>query len=745
MRLRRVPGTREKLLRTGDILVKEPFTWRSRWQQFFGSQAPLFLEIGCGRGRFITAAARLDPAHHYIGLELREEMVDTAIERLKGETPQNLCFVWQDAALLTEIFAPGEVARIFLNFSDPWPKRRHRKRRLTHGNFLAQYAQILEPGGKLILKTDNKDFFEFSLTELSTCGWRLVEVDREYHLKDDPDNIATEYEIKFRRQGTPIHRLCAVYHPDDSISDFMKKKESSAMKYISTRGNSLPVSAGAAIKNGMVPGGGLYVPQSIPAFPYTWKELSVMDYRKLATEIFKLYLTDFTAEAIQQMVEASYHEKSFSHPLVAPLVCLPNGLNILELWHGPTAAFKDMALQVLPRLLTYAVAQEEARPETGPGPKAESQPKTAPKTETVILVATSGDTGKAALEGFKNVPGVQVIVFYPDGGVSPMQRLQMCTTDGDNTHVVAVRGNFDHCQSAVKAIFNDISVNARLAQAGKGFSSANSINWGRLLPQIVYYFYAYGQMLAQGKVQDGELVNITVPTGNFGNILAAYYAREMGLPVRRLICASNKNKILSDVLSTGVYDCHREFYKTTSPSMDILISSNFERFFYAMADGDSRLVAAAFTALAKEGRFDAPQTVVQKWQSFMSGGYAEEEAVLATIEQVFRQTGYTVDPHTAVAVRVYEDYAAATSDDTPNIITSTASPFKFCRSVLLALTSREPESGDEDALLQELAKLTGLPVHPALAGLNQKSCRHHSVVEIAEMPQVVLNLLGLSK
>jgi len=720
VRLRRIPGTRERLLQTGGILVKEPLTWRSRWQQFFGGRAPLFLEIGCGRGRFITTAAQEDPANHYIGLELREEMVETAIERLKGETPGNLCFIWQDAALLTEIFAPGEISRIFLNFSDPWPKRRHCKRRLTHRNFLAQYAQILQPEGKLYLKTDNKDFFEFSLAELVSCGWRLLDVDREYHLKDDPDNIPTEYELRYRRQNKPIYRFCAVYEP------MKEEKESKAMNYISTRGNSVPVSAATAIKNGMVPGGGLYVPESIPSFPYNWEELRAMDYRQLAEEIFKLYLTDFDATAIREMVESSYHEQNFSHPMIAPLVCLENGLNILELWHGPTAAFKDMALQVLPRLLTYAVA------------------RTGGAQETVILVATSGDTGKAALEGFKNVPGVQVIVFYPDGGVSPMQRLQMCTTDGVNTHVVAVKGNFDHCQSAVKAIFNDASINAVLSHGNKGFSSANSINWGRLLPQIVYYFYAYGQMLAQGKIKNGDAVNITVPTGNFGNILAAYYAREMGLPVRRLICASNKNKVLADVLSTGDYDCRREFYKTTSPSMDILISSNFERFFYAMADGDSRLVAEAFAALAQEGHFSAPKAVAKKWQEFISGGFAEEEAVLATIGEVFRQTGYTMDPHTAVAVRVCQDYKAVSGDETPNIIASTASPFKFCHSVLLALTGKEPENEDEGALLQKLSELTGLAVHPSLAGLGGKTVCHDLVVEIADMPKTVLEILGLA-
>ena len=704
-------------MQAGDILVKQPQQWRGQWQKYFGGQAPLFLEIGSGRGRFITTAAMQDPNHHYIALELREEMVQTSIDRLEGNIPPNLCFLWQDAAFLTEAFAPGEVERIYLHFSDPWPKRRHAKRRLTHRNFLAQYQEVLSPTGELILKTDSYDLFTFSQHELVACGWRLEEVDWAYHETVDPTNIPTEYELRFRRQGKPLYRLTA--RP-------AARKEPKTMEYSSTRGNSPHVTAGQAIVQGMVPGGGLFVPTHFPAFPYTWAECTAMTYQQLATEVFRLYLTDFPFETIQQMVKATYNEEHFDTPQIAPLVSLVNGLNILELWHGPTAAFKDMALQMLPRFLTYAAEENSGA------------------QETVILVATSGDTGKAALEGFKNVPGVRVIVFYPDGGVSPMQRLQMCTTDGTNTHVVAVRGNFDDCQSAVKAIFNDEALRVKLAGAGKCFSSANSINWGRLLPQIVYYFYAYAQMLKKGAIQEGDAINITVPTGNFGNLLAAYYAKEMGLPVHRLICASNMNHVLADVLADGIYDCRRNFYKTTSPSMDILISSNFERFFYAMALGDTALVKQSFEALAQEGYFTAPVAVLERWQSILSGGYATEEEVKATIRRVFQETGYILDPHTAVAVSVYQAYQQKSGDNTPNIIASTASPFKFCRSVLTALTGEEPAIDDETALLEQLAEVSKRPVHQGLAGLTTKPVLHQQVIEIAAMPQTVLELLHLA-
>ncbi len=498
------------------------------------------------------------------------------------------------------------------------------------------------------------------------------------------------------------------------------------MEYISTRGNIAPVSAATAIKSGMVPGGGLFIPKNFPMFPATWQELQTMDYQALANLVFKLYLTDFAPQAVDQMVQETYNQQHFSHPKTAPLVALPDGLNILELWHGPTAAFKDMALQIMPRLLTYSVAACGA------------------DQETVILVATSGYTGKAALEGFKNVPGVRVIVFYPDGGVSPIQRLQMTTTDGNNTHVVAVKGNFDDCQSAVKEIFNSTAMAEILAKHHKGFSSANSINWGRLLPQVVYYFYAYGQMLAQGQIQAGDAINITVPTGNFGNILAAYYAKEMGLPVHKLICASNANHILTDVLNNGVYDCRRDFYKTTSPSMDILISSNFERFFYAMAQGDGGLVAELFQKLVTEHHFTTPPEIVKRWQQVMWGGYAQEEEVSATIRAAFDQYGYTLDPHTAVAVRVYQDYRQQTGDTTPNVIASTASPFKFGRAVLTALTGKTPVGEDEEALLAQLSLLTGQPVHPGLAGVSQKPVRHQKVVDTNQIDRAVLEILGIA-
>lgn len=716
MRLRRVPGTRERLQNYGHLVVFNCIEQQGKWHECFGNENPLCLEIGCGRGKFIVNSAREFPGKNFVGLELREEMIMDSIDRLENTAPPNMKFIWENADLLLEIFAEGEVDIIHLNFSDPWPKKRHAKRRLTHINFLNIYKKILNPEGKIILKTDNRNLFDFSQHQLIEAGFRLYEVDYNYPLKGADGDVPTEYEMRFRRQGNPIHRLVA--KPEKA-----RCMEDNKMKYVSTRGNIEPQTGAAAIRSGMVPGGGLFVPAEIPAFPYSWDELKAMDYQQLAERVLALYLTDFSQADIKKIVNDSYNEENFHHPAVAPLVSMKDKMNILELWHGPTAAFKDMALQIMPRLLVKSVEIEGG------------------SKEVDILVATSGDTGKAALEGFKNVDGIKVIVFYPHNGVSQAQYLQMATTDGNNTSVVAVKGNFDNCQTGVKEIFGDDAFADRLAAKGKEFSSANSINWGRLLPQIIYYFWSYGELLRQGKVQAGEKFNVVVPTGNFGNILAGYYAYLMGLPVNRFVCASNSNKVLADVLATGTYDSRRDFVKTTSPSMDILVSSNFERFVYAMSGGNGKLIAECFDALKKDGVYSVTADVKAKWDEIICGGYAAEADVKATIGRVFKENGYTLDPHTAVAVKVYEDYAAANNDDHQVVVVSTASPFKFGRAVLEAITGEAVQADSESQVLNKLAEVSGNEVHFALKDVESKPILHNTVVEVDEMPEIVGKIL----
>ncbi len=707
---------------------------RGCWRQHFAAQgsqtAKLCLEIGCGRGRFANTMAQDFPDLNIIGLEKYDSVLAKAVGDNVAAPPANLAFLWLDAYLLGTCFAPGELDRIYLNFSDPWPKAKHTKRRLTHSNFLSLYKELLAPDGELWLKTDNRNLFSFSADSLLAAGWRLTELDWDYALQAAPQDRPTEYEMRFRRLGQPIYRLEA--RPAFKALNNMEEKESNQnffevkpMQYISTRGGEAGgQNAAAAIRQGLAADGGLFVPESLPAFEYSWQELQAMSYQTLAAKILGLFLTDYQPERLQEIVSASYG-RNFAKPEIAPLVKLADGLHILELWQGPTAAFKDMALQILPRLLTEAVRLQ------------------GDSHEIAVLVATSGDTGKAALEGFKNVPGIQVICFYPHGGVSQAQYLQMATTDGDNTHVVAIKGNFDNCQSGVKQIFADREMQQRLAAANKEFSSANSINWGRLCPQIVYYFWSYAELLRQGSLQPGESFNVVVPTGNFGNILAAYYAKEMGLPVGRLICASNSNKVLADVLATGVYDRRRDFVKTTSPSMDILISSNFERFYYAMTGGDVDKVRAAYADLAEKGCFEADAAAFAKWQTLMSGGYATEDRVAATIKKYFTEQGYALDPHTAVAVAVYEDYLAQSGDKRPVVVASTASPFKFGRAVLAALGEPAAAEETEAEILRRLSAAVGQPVHPALRDLEQRPVLHKLVAEAAEMPQVVCDLLKI--
>lgn len=487
--------------------------------------------------------------------------------------------------------------------------------------------------------------------------------------------------------------------------------------YISTRGNSSERTGKEAIALGMVPNGGLFVPKNIPKI--NWQELKDLNYSELARKIIKLYLPELSDQTLNQAVGV-YRPGVFDSENPAPLTQVGN-LGVLELWHGPTSAFKDMALQVLPHLLKESIqALKEAE-------------------KVLILVATSGDTGKAALEGFRDVPGIEIAVFYPGNGVSAVQERQMTTTEGKNTFVIAVKGNFDECQSKVKEIFGSESIINEFQKGKYVFSSANSINWGRLLPQIVYYFWAYAQALADEKIQAGDLINIVVPTGNFGNILAAYYAKEMGLPIKELICASNQNNVLSEFFQTGIYNRLRPFYLTTSPSMDILISSNFERFLYHMSDCNSEKVNLWFKELQSTGKFEVDAQTLAKAREYVKAGWASEDEVQATIHKTYEEFGYVLDPHTAVAVKVCQEYIGTTGDSSYTIIASTASPFKFAGTVLRSIN---PEQGTEHdwESLKRLSTLTGWAIPSGLQGLEQKTVNHVETSVPAEIPNLLKRL-----
>jgi threonine synthase len=489
------------------------------------------------------------------------------------------------------------------------------------------------------------------------------------------------------------------------------------MLYLSTRGNIDPQTSAQAITLGMVPEGGLFIPQKIPAV--NWQELCGLSYTELALHMMRLYLEDLPTETLKEAAGV-YLDGRFASSNPAPLV--PAGdCGILELWHGPTAAFKDMALQVLPYLLASSIQTLGV------------------DSEVLILTATSGDTGKAALEGFKDVAGTKIVVFYPDGGVSPVQERQMITTGGKNTYVAAVNGNFDECQTAVKKIFGSAVLRDKLKDQNMMFSSANSINWGRLLPQIVYYFWAYLQAVEQGRIKSGEGMNVVVPTGNFGNILAAYYAKQMGLPLTKLICASNKNNVLSDFFSTGVYDSKRPFYLTSSPSMDILISSNFERFLFEMSGRDDQKIRQWFDDLVKTGRFQVDQETLEACRQNMAAGWAAEEEVLETIRDIYEENGYVLDPHTAVAVKVYQNYCTQSGDHTYTVITSTASPFKFAKSVLHALQGEEAHTENPWLALDNLSTLSGWDIPAGLQNLQEKPTQTVHRCEPAEIANYLAN------
>ncbi len=498
------------------------------------------------------------------------------------------------------------------------------------------------------------------------------------------------------------------------------------MLYTSTRNQKVGISAAEAITRGISEDGGLFVPVAIPRIDRGFLEaLQPMDYIERAVSVLGLFLEGFSEEELRTYAKGAYGGGKFSGVSPAPVVRAGEHLNILELWHGPTCAFKDMALQILPYLLT------------GSAKKINNHNK------IIILVATSGDTGKAALEGFCDVAGTGILVFYPVDGVSPMQKLQMTTQKGENVGVCAIRGNFDDAQSGVKAIFTDPAVKEKLRENGYVFSSANSINWGRLAPQIVYYFSAYVDMVSQGSIAMGEPINIVVPTGNFGNILAAYYARRMGLPVKKLVCASNANNVLTEFIETGHYDRNRKFYTTISPSMDILISSNLERLLYMLSEGDDGEIRRLYASLAETGTFRVSETVARQVREIFAAGCCDDDATKATIARLFREEGYLCDTHTAVAVKVYEDYRRKTGDTTPAVIASTASPYKFSASVLDALTGGSIRAQDEFAMVHELEEKTGIPAPQQLRSLSGKTPRFTDVCDKAQMCEKVYQMLGL--
>ena len=495
------------------------------------------------------------------------------------------------------------------------------------------------------------------------------------------------------------------------------------MKYTSTRDRTLSVTSAQAIVRGISAEGGLFVPETIPTL--TREELNRLvqaDYVERAVTVLSKFLTDMTLQEVADCAASAYTAERFRDPAIAPLRDMGDGVSLLELWHGPTCAFKDMALQILPHLMRVSAA------------------KTAGGREIVILVATSGDTGKAALEGFRDAPATRILVFYPEQGVSPMQKLQMCTQEGQNVGVCAIRGNFDDAQSGVKTLFTDPAMQAELAAQNRMFSSANSINWGRLVPQIVYYVSAYCDLLRAGTLSMGEPMNVTVPTGNFGNILAAYYAKRMGLPVGKLICASNRNCVLTDFLRTGTYDRRREFYTTTSPSMDILISSNLERLLFELSGHDDALIRQLMESLRTEGTYTVPDTLMAALSELFAAGCCTDEEAAQTIRTVFEEKQILCDPHTAVGVKVYGEYRRATGDKTPTVIASTANPYKFSASVLAAL-GHEEEALDEFEKVEALSRLTKTTVPAPLASLRDKTPRFTQVCDKQDMPKAVRSLL----
>ena len=502
------------------------------------------------------------------------------------------------------------------------------------------------------------------------------------------------------------------------------------MYYRSTRNRNIEISAAQAIARGLSGDGGLFVPERFPRV--SLDAVSAMEkasYVQRAAYIMSLFLTDFSHDEVKECVSGAYTQKKFPGKSPAPLSRLGSSVYFLELWHGPTCAFKDMALQILPRLLALQIL---------PRFLTKSLKKISSGREALILTATSGDTGKAALEGFRDVPGTHIMVFYPCDGVSEMQKRQMCTQEGGNLAVCAVKGNFDDTQTGVKHIFNAPEAVKAVYENGMMFSSANSINWGRLLPQIVYYFSAYCDIAASGGVKAGEPVNIAVPTGNFGDILAAYYAKKMGLPVKKLICASNSNNVLTDFLKTGIYDRNRQFYETISPSMDILVSSNLERLLFDLTDGDDRKVSSWMRGLSRTGSYDASKYLDRVKELFW-GAYCDDAETKQEIRRVYEKYHYLCDTHTAVASAVYGKYAAETGDSaTPAIVVSTANPYKFPSDVLDAVTGGRHAAVSGFEAVRVLSEMTGTPVPEPIAELEDKPVRFGTVCAKEEMGAEVL-------
>ncbi|MDO4517167.1 MAG: threonine synthase [Bacillota bacterium] len=494
------------------------------------------------------------------------------------------------------------------------------------------------------------------------------------------------------------------------------------MNYVSTRNKTVSLTASQAIAQGLARDGGLLTPEVFPKItPAMLEDWKGKPYGQRAVAVMKLFLEDFSEEELTGFTQAGYSAEKFDDSRVAPLHTLNDNTHCLELWHGPTSAFKDMALQILPHLLSASLVKNR-------------------EEKTVcILVATSGDTGKAALEGFKDVDRTKILVFYPKDGVSEVQALQMKTQEGGNVGVCAVHGNFDDAQTGVKILFSDEKLRADLAERGYFLSSANSINWGRILPQLVYYISAYCDLLNAGKIQMGDKVNYCVPTGNFGNILACWYAKQMGLPVGKLICASNSNNVLTEFIDTGVYDKNRPFHTTMSPSMDILVSSNLERLLFALTNQDDQAVAGYMKQLSETGRYEVTDELKARLKEEFFGGFCDEAKTSEVIAKVWKEHNYLIDPHTAVAYQVMEEYRAASGDRTQTVFVSTASPFKFCDSVLTSLGVEEVRPGIE--ALDQLNQVTGRPAPGPLAALRDKEIRFEEHVDKEQMMDVVLTML----
>lgn len=494
-------------------------------------------------------------------------------------------------------------------------------------------------------------------------------------------------------------------------------------KYYSSRNANDKVSFSTGVTRGLSPNGGLYVPESFSKIDIYNEKYLKMSYQELAVDVLSNFLDGYTKEEVEAFVSEAYGDNFETSDIVPLKAC--DKVNFLELFRGPTLAFKDMALQILPKFMVAAAKKEGIN------------------DEIVVLTATSGDTGKAALEGFANKEGIKIIVFFPTDGVSEVQKMQMLTTAGKNTHVVAIKGNFDDAQTGVKEIFNDSEFNSLLKENGKVFSSANSINIGRLVPQIVYYFHGYFKLINEGKIKAGDKINVVVPTGNFGNILASYYGHKMGLPVNKFICASNVNNVLTDFLNTGIYDINRKFETTISPSMDILISSNLERFIESLSDKNDNLINSLMKSLKETGKYELPQDMKEKLSSFF-GGYTDDKETKETIKKVYDKYSYVIDTHTAVAYKVYEDYVAKTGDnDTQTLLAATASPFKFTRAVVEAITGENQDKLDDFQLVDKLSEITGWEIPKSIYKLNEKEVFHNTVIETNEMKKCVKEFLNI--